>query len=132
MERTVLTCRLVVVGVIAALLSGCGGSKAKQDAQADRSGCLLVQSRYSDTVKVTERWVNGNATNAQMLDSVDDLISGADYQQSQNRTARLKAAAADVSDTAALVYKAVNTGAGFNAAASQLADASRALNAICD
>ena len=116
-----------VVVTAGLVLAGCGARAA-----SDKSGCLLVQSRYSAMVAVMDRWAYGNATNPEMLDVLDDLRSGADYQQDAASTAEFKAVAADLGTATRQVYRAVNTGVGFEPAANQLAGASRALNKVCD
>lgn len=119
--------RSVVAAVVSVglLLAGCGAPKK------DTAGCLLVQDRYGTVVSVMERWQYGNATNPAMLDAIQDLQSSADYQQQQAKSAELKAAAGRLSTASAGLYRAVNTGVGFDSAASAVADAKKTLNNIC-
>ena len=83
---------LVVAGIT---LAGCGGGKSA----SDHSGCLLVQTRYSEMVNVMDRWQYGNATDTAMLDALQDLQSGAEYQQDAAKTEEFKAASAKAAET---------------------------------
>lgn len=119
--------RAVVAAAALLMLAGCGtGSKA-----TDRPGCLLVQTRYSAMVEVMERWQYGNAPTTDMLDALEDLKSGADHQDAAAKTAEFKTVSAAMGQATQSVYRAVNSGTGFEPAAHALADASRELNALC-
>ncbi len=115
-----------VIAAASLTLAACGS-----EAPDDHSGCLLVQTRYGEMVEVLERWQYGNAPNTDMLDALQDLQSGADYQDQSAKTPEFKTAAASLSDATNAVYRAVNTGVGFESAAHDLADASRSLNTVC-